>query len=97
MDAVTEYWLEAETRLSGIESTVKELRDDHMLQKRIRSLSRDWKETENDYKTYKTAVGHVHSWQSSLLTLFQLVTLLDNNPQYALFIASNRTIAAAHT
>jgi hypothetical protein len=56
MDVLAQYWLEVDTALEDIHVRVADLRDDKMLQMRIRGLNRDWKEVASDYKTYKMAV-----------------------------------------
>jgi hypothetical protein len=61
MDIVAEYWIGVDTELRDIETRVKALRDDDMLQMRIRTLSRDWKGVAQDHKCYISAVRAVHA------------------------------------
>jgi hypothetical protein len=56
MDVLAQYWLEVDTALEDIYVRVTDLREDNMLQMKIRGLNRDWKEVASDYKSYKTAV-----------------------------------------
>jgi hypothetical protein len=82
MDVVAEYWRGIDTELQDIETRVKVLRKDHMLQMRIRGLGRDWKGVVQDQKSYINAVSAIPTCTNPVLTLFQLNTLLNNNPQY---------------
>jgi len=61
MDMVAEYWIGVDTELKDIDNRVKALRDDHLLQMRIRGLSRDWKVVAQDHKCYISAVRAVHA------------------------------------
>jgi hypothetical protein len=61
MDVVADYWMGVDTELKDIDNRVKALRDDHMLQMRIRGLGRDWIGVAQDYKSYLTAVRAVHA------------------------------------
>ena len=63
MDVVAEYWMGVDTELKDIDIRVKALRDDHMLQMRIKGLNRDWAGVARDHKRYITAVrviSHEH-------------------------------------
>jgi hypothetical protein len=57
MDAFT--WIDME--LEDIETRVKALQDDHMLQMRIKGLTRDWEEAVHDHKSYIKAVGAIRA------------------------------------
>jgi hypothetical protein len=70
MDVVAEYWMGVDTELQDIESRVQALRKDHMLQMRIRGLSRDWNGVARDHKSYIAAVSTVCAQTSTVLTLF---------------------------
>ena len=61
MDVVAEYWMGVDTELKDIDIRVKALRDDHMLQMRIKGLSRDWNAVAQDHKLYINAVRAVHA------------------------------------
>ena len=61
MDVVASHWLKADMELKDIATRVKALRDDHMLQKNIRSLVREWKGVENHHKFCINAVCAVHA------------------------------------
>jgi len=61
MDVVAEYWMGVDTELKDIDTRVKALRDDHMLQMRIKGLSRDWNAVAQDHKLYINAVRAVHA------------------------------------
>jgi hypothetical protein len=49
-------WIGVDTELQDIEARASALQDDHLLQMRIRGISRDWKEVARDRKTYIKAV-----------------------------------------
>jgi hypothetical protein len=61
MNIVAEYWSGVDTELQDMEARVKTLRQDHMLQMRVRGLSRRWKDVGKDHKNYIAAVSAVHA------------------------------------
>ena len=75
MDVVAEYWMGVDTELKDIDTRVKALRDDHMLQMRIRGINRDWEGVAQDHKSYITAVR----------------VILHEHVQYSLFFSSTRS------
>jgi len=66
MDIVAEYWSGVNTELNYIDDQARQLRDDRRLHVKIRSLMRNWKGVEKDFKQYINALN----------------TLLNSNPQY---------------
>jgi len=60
MDIVAEYWNGVNTELRYIDTRAKTLRDDHMLQMKIKNLMRNWEGVEKDFKQYINAVRAVH-------------------------------------
>jgi hypothetical protein len=60
MDVVAEYWSGVDTELQDIETRVKALRNDHMLQPRVKNLGNRWKGIAKDHKSYIQAVRVVH-------------------------------------
>jgi len=61
MNAVTEYWNGVDTELNYVDTRAKTLRDDHMLQMKIKTLMGKWKGIEMDFKQYINAVRAVHA------------------------------------
>ena len=70
MNIVTDYWMGVDTELKDIDTRVKALRGDHMLQMRVKSLIRYWKVVEQDYKLYIQAVRAFMHEQVQHLLLF---------------------------
>jgi hypothetical protein len=99
MNTVTEYWNGVDTELKFIDAQVKELRDDLRLQMKIKRLMRNLKGVEKDHKLYITAVRAIHAQTGPVLTLFQLNTLLKNNPHYRPLIGGkgSRSLQVAKT
>ena len=69
MDIVASHWLKADTELRDIDTRVKTLRDDHVLQMKIRSLKRAWEDVEKDYMLYMTTVRRSCMKKSSTYSL----------------------------
>ena len=61
MDVVATHWQTADTQLMDMNSRAKALRDDHMLQMKIKGLQRDWKQVETEHINYLTAVRAVYA------------------------------------
>ena len=61
MMTVAECWARVDAELSHMDAQAKKLRDDHMLRTEIRSLIRNWKKVEKDFKQYINAVRVVHA------------------------------------
>jgi hypothetical protein len=70
MDIVTDYWVTVDYELVKMGTRVRGLRDDHMLQMRIKDLVRDWKTVEQDYKLYINAVRAILHEQVRYLLVF---------------------------
>lgn len=56
---VLEYWIEVDITIEDIRFRTNNLRNDDLLQLRIRSLTRDWKTVADNYNMYKSAVSTV--------------------------------------
>jgi len=76
MDIVAEYWNGVNTELRYIDTRAKTLRDDHMLQMKIKNLMRNWEGVEKDFKQYINAIN----------------TLLNNNPHYRPLVDASHAI-----
>ena len=61
MMTVAECWARVDAELNHMDAQAKKLRDDHMLRTEIRSLIRNWKKVEKDFKQYINAVRAVRA------------------------------------
>jgi hypothetical protein len=57
MDVIADYWKGIHTELGDINRRVQGLRYDHVLEMRIKTFTRRWKEIAQDYKSYINAVS----------------------------------------
>jgi SMC interacting uncharacterized protein involved in chromosome segregation len=63
MDIIADYWMGLDTELCDISRRVQGLQNDHMLDMKIRTFTRRWKEIAQDYNSYINAVSTVHAEQ----------------------------------
>ena len=61
MAEMDEYWSGVDTDLKYIDDQAKKLRDDRRLQMKTKSLIRNWKGVEEDFKQYINTVRAAHA------------------------------------